>query len=352
MATNNAAAIWDIRNKFVLAAFLLFILFVVAGCSTGNESLLQAFSSPLTNTSRDFQSKRLTLAPQNGNIVIAPLIGPPDAVSVKLSTQVSTELTMRSINVVAPSQEQLDIDQSNNYTLRGYVVAASEAVGIKLSYIWDITNTSGERVHRITGENIINQTPSNDPWSSVSPQIISEIAKSAANRISKWWAQKSLQQSSSSLATITGTKKITLSADTKTVAHISSKKNNLETSKLAIHIPKVKGAPGDGSTSLSRALKRQLEKSGLTLVESPGKAAHTVEGNVKLGVAEAGKQRIKIDWIVKNSIGKKIGTVSQRNRIPAGSLDSQWGATADAAASAAAQGIIRLLPQEVSIARS
>ena len=43
--------------------------------------------------------------------------------------------------------------------------------------------------------------------------------------------------------------------------------------------------------------------------------------------------------------GKKLGTVSQRNEIPEGSLDGEWGPTATQAAGAAAQGIVKLLPQ-------
>ncbi len=43
--------------------------------------------------------------------------------------------------------------------------------------------------------------------------------------------------------------------------------------------------------------------------------------------------------------GKKLGTVSQQNTIPRGSLNGPWGAIADAAAGAAATGIIKLLPK-------
>ena len=43
--------------------------------------------------------------------------------------------------------------------------------------------------------------------------------------------------------------------------------------------------------------------------------------------------------------GKKLGTVSQQNMIPRGSLNGPWGAIADAAAGAAAAGIIKLLPK-------
>ena len=56
----------------------------------------------------------------------------------------------------------------------------------------------------------------------------------------------------------------------------------------------------------------------------------------------------KIDWVVKDPGGKSLGTVSQENKIPAGSLDGQWGGTATAAAVAATQGILKLLPQQTA----
>jgi hypothetical protein len=65
-----------------------------------------------------------------------------------------------------------------------------------------------------------------------------------------------------------------------------------------------------------------------------------------MGQPKGGKQSIHIEWQVKDPHGKKVGTVSQRNEIPEGSLDGAWGQTAEQAAGAAAQGIIKLLPQE------
>jgi hypothetical protein len=65
-----------------------------------------------------------------------------------------------------------------------------------------------------------------------------------------------------------------------------------------------------------------------------------------VGAAKEGKQAIQIDWRVKDPQGKALGTVSQKNEIPEGSLDGSWGKTADAAAAAAAQGIVKLLPQQ------
>ena len=70
-----------------------------------------------------------------------------------------------------------------------------------------------------------------------------------------------------------------------------------------------------------------------------------LKGSVKLVETSGGKQSIRIDWQVLDPSGKKLGTVSQQNTIPKGSLNGPWGAIADAAAGAAADGIIKLLPK-------
>ena len=109
-------------------------------------------------------------------------------------------------------------------------------------------------------------------------------------------------------------------------------------------VPNVSGAPGDGRISLTTAIQRELSKNGVPLANAAG-TAYRVEGVVKVGDAKDGKQPIAIDWHVKDPAGKAIGTVSQKNDIQAGSLDGAWGPTADAAAAAASQGIVKLLPK-------
>jgi hypothetical protein len=110
-------------------------------------------------------------------------------------------------------------------------------------------------------------------------------------------------------------------------------------------VPTVTGAPGDGSTTLTAAIQRELQSKGIAVATRPGGAAYRVEGAVTLGQASEGKQAIQIEWIVKDPQGKRLGTVSQKNDIPEGSLDGAWGRTAEQAAGAAAQGILKLLPQ-------
>ncbi len=115
-------------------------------------------------------------------------------------------------------------------------------------------------------------------------------------------------------------------------------------------VPQVTGAPGDGSRSLAAALRNELMRNGVKPAP-PGSAAHRVEGRVKMGPRQSGQQPIKIDWVVKDPNGQSLGTVSQENKIPAGSLDGQWGGTATAAAVAATQGILKLLPKQQTASR-
>ena len=110
----------------------------------------------------------------------------------------------------------------------------------------------------------------------------------------------------------------------------------------------VQGAPGDGGVSLTQAIERQLASKGVKLVRVKTRATYTVQGRVSLGTPKSGKQAIKIEWFVRDPAGKSLGTVAQNNTIPQGSLDGAWGKTADAVASAAVQGIVKLLPQRTA----
>jgi hypothetical protein len=96
---------------------------------------------------------------------------------------------------------------------------------------------------------------------------------------------------------------------------------------------------------LRSAIQRELQRSGVKLAAASSAQTYTVQGRVKMGPGKNGKQPITIDWDVKDPSGKKLGTVSQKNEVPQGSLDGAWGKTADAAAAAAAQGILKLLPK-------
>ena len=79
---------------------------------------------------------------------------------------------------------------------------------------------------------------------------------------------------------------------------------------------------------------------------SSGSNTYTVRGRVTMGRPQGGQQDIKIDWQVYDPRGKRLGTVTQANKVGQGSLDGKWGPVADAAASDAANGIAKLIPKK------
>jgi Clp protease len=116
--------------------------------------------------------------------------------------------------------------------------------------------------------------------------------------------------------------------------------------EMLLFVMPVSGAPGDGQASLTIAMKNRLSARGLNLANAPGMNVYTVAGIVTLSKAESSwwrrQQSIRIDWQVLDPSGKRLGTISQQNTIPRGSLNGHWGAIATAAAGAASDGVIKL----------
>lgn len=306
---------------------------------------------------------------QLAKLEIAPVIGAPDNISRDLQTQLTSSFDRSKISVAHPPGGK------GEYVLRGYIVAAREKTGSKISYIWDVTDQTGKRANRITGEEFA-AGAGKDPWSAVTPQIVQSIADKTAAQIASWLpgssgsipvasaapamtpaaattsavasapaqAQQKVAMATPAVATSTTPAAtpvaLTVPSSGPTTGSIDSN------APIVTTVPNVTGAPGDGGATLTTAIQRELTKNGVALTPTPAGAAYKVEGKVAMGQGKDGKQPIQIDWNVIDPTGKKLGTVSQKNEVPQGSLDGAWGKTADAAAAAAAQGILKLLPQQ------
>ncbi len=357
MTTVDTAAAWQSKKPVALAALLILTATGLAGCETGSSLLGQ--SNPSTNVAEQL-TPSAPASRKLATVAIAPVIGAPENVARQLQTQLTSAAEKQNIGFVKSSSDKLD------YTLRGYVVSAREKAGIKVSYIWDVTDPAGRRVNRIAGEEMISGAESKDPWAQVSPQVTQSIADKTAKSLAAWLPTQAggagvpvasaPQPTPGALGGPADGATAASAPAAPTVAAASSGPSSSPTTgsiaptgSVTASIPSVVGAPGDGSTALTSAIQRELTRGGVSLANGGGTAtAYKVEGRVKVGESRDGKQPITIDWDVKDPKGKKLGTVSQKNEIPQGSLDGQWGKTADAAAAAAAQGILKLLPAQKS----
>jgi hypothetical protein len=337
----------------------LTVLVVFAGLGlAGCESATSLFGSSATAT-QDPIAAPAAPQPALAKVMVAPIIGAPDAVAKQIQQEFTNAIEKQRVSVAVAKDERVD------YTLRGYIVAAKDKQGTKVSYIWDVTDPTGKRVNRVTGEEMASAGGSKDPWTALTPTVAQSIAGKAANSFASWLATRGQSAVASAAAHPAGVgaqgngeggqgesrapapAKQAVAAATPAAPAASAATTGSISSDgpLAAVVPNVNGAPGDGGTSLASALQRELSGKGIT-VGGKSASAYRVEGTVTMGPAKEGKQPIHIEWLVRDPQGKKLGTVSQRNEIPEGSLDGSWGKTAEQAAGAAAQGILKLMPQK------
>nr|WP_210269958.1 hypothetical protein [Hyphomicrobium methylovorum] len=317
----------------------------LGACSSAGPGMLTPDGSGPQASLTD--SSATPVSAQTAKIQIAPVIGSPDTVAHSLQTELASAIGRNGLTVATSA------NAPSEYTLRGYIVAAREKTKAKISYIWDVTDRTGKRVHRITGEEIA-PGGNKDPWSAVDQQVVQRIAEKTAKQLSTWLPTSSTIMASNTAAgsTASAAPHAAPAASNNTYAAASTAPSTQAATTGSIAtagpitaiVPNVTGAPGDGGVSLTSAIQRELSKNGLALATAPNPQSYKVEGKVALGAGKDGKQPIQIDWNVLDPTGKKLGTVSQKNEVPQGSLDGAWGKTADAAAAAAAAGIIKLIP--------
>lgn len=113
--------------------------------------------------------------------------------------------------------------------------------------------------------------------------------------------------------------------------------------RAGVFIGAVTGAPGDGNSSLRRAIAVALGGGGLRLTNNPVEALFTLVGTVEMGAPDNNAQSIRILWEIEDVDGKVVGRAEQNNVVAAGSLDGNWGRTAAFVAAAATEGIIKVV---------
>ena len=84
-------------------------------------------------------------------IAVAPIIGTTPRVAQQLSDALVAAGSDRGLTIVPAGSKA-------NYTLRGYLIATSEGKGSKITYIWDVNDAGGQRVARVSGEEVAHRT--------------------------------------------------------------------------------------------------------------------------------------------------------------------------------------------------
>jgi hypothetical protein len=327
----------NISHLQALAGVLVAAL-ALAGCSSpglpslssGATSLAPAASPAIGNLASASKLRAepaaLVKPASQVKLAMAPILGPPPAIAKKIASRIKTELGKRNVRLVSGKAK---------YAMRGFVAASGQGAGASLAYVWDVDKGRAKKQLRISGEEKFSAPKGRDAWSGVSEKTINSIAVSTASRLAGWLAGKS------------GAARQSLASRSRPVSGPGRppRASNPNRIIMAMVTP-VSGAPGDGKISLTKAIKQQLHAKGIRLTSKRTDSVYQVRGVVQMGKAKGESQPIRIDWRVYDPRGKRLGVVTQKNNIPPGSLNGAWGPIAGAAAGAAADGIVKLLPKK------
>jgi hypothetical protein len=316
----------------------------LAGCGSS------LFDSATSSTQEPTPQPNAVAEASIAKVALNSIVGPPDPLGKQLHQEFSSALEKQRVAVTSGTD-------GADFHLRPYILAAKEKNGTKVSYVLDVSDPAGKRVNRFTGEELVPGNHGRDPWEAITPTVAQSVATKATTAFAAWVPNARQAIASNNTPPPVGVGVPKKEAAVK-AARPASKQNVAAAPEASTQttgsidrlgsvtalVPTVTGAPGDGSTTLTAAIQRELQAKGIALAQRPGANAYRVEGAVTLGEPREGKQAIQIEWVVKDPLGKRLGTVSQKNDIPEGSLDGAWGKTADQAAGAAVQGIFKLMP--------
>lgn len=116
-------------------------------------------------------------------IYFAPIVGS----TVEAVTPLTEQLTLRireSGITIARSGEP-----GTTHLLKGYLSAITEGSDTTVIYVWDVLDTTGNRLHRIQGQQKISGG-SGSGWTAVSPEAMRAIADATAAELAAWLAAR------------------------------------------------------------------------------------------------------------------------------------------------------------------
>ena len=110
---------------------------------------------------------------------IAEINGAPTVKRIEMARALKREAAERKLNLVP------DGDPSATYLIKGYLSAITDSTRGSLVFVWDVTDTSGKRLHRITGREPTGGG-SFDPWSKISTSELNGAAQRTIDDLADW----------------------------------------------------------------------------------------------------------------------------------------------------------------------
>jgi len=148
----------------------------IAACGT-DTSLLNSTSSVKEVAALAGTSSRTLLR----TVSYRPPLGPPDEVNAELTRQLNDVATEEGLALITDTAFHADV------ALRGYVSAMRKGSTVNVTYLWDVLDARGQRVHRISGEEALaHGVDAKQPWDAMTPAVARMIALRTISEIARW----------------------------------------------------------------------------------------------------------------------------------------------------------------------
>ena len=182
-------------RRSLLPAVVIFAALAMSACSSTQDILEPSAIAPTSTVDSAFPAEGAAAAqsaPAAGASLPAsvaaktrlrfdPIVGATVEAATPLTERLSTSARARGMRLAGSA------DPSATHVLKGYFSTLSEGGETTVIYVWDVYDLSGNRLHRINGQQ---KAPSSggEGWSGVHPATMQAIADVTVEQLAAWLA--------------------------------------------------------------------------------------------------------------------------------------------------------------------
>lgn len=154
---------------------------VAAPPQAGTETTATtAGTPPTTAATTSVDPARAAVALARMRLQIAPLVGASVESATPLTERLNARARERGITLVGST------DTSATHVLKGYFSVLTEGKDTTVVYVWDLYDPSGNRLHRINGQQKAPSVNGAQGWAAVPPATMQAVADSTMDQLVAW----------------------------------------------------------------------------------------------------------------------------------------------------------------------
>lgn len=179
------------RGAFLCLLLAAAVALAASGCTqtdsslgVGQENAADSARFPSIDGVEPGASQSVAIpegVPVIGRVYFSPVVGAPAGKVAVIASQLGPLGSTRGIAIVGST------DQSRTHEIKGYFSAFSENGSTMVIHVWDVILPSGQRVHRIQGQEKV-AGDGDDPWAVVPDATMATIADKMLAEFASWRA--------------------------------------------------------------------------------------------------------------------------------------------------------------------